>query len=109
MDLEESHPYDPEPISDDEPKLVPDEPDSTEIECDSEKETANINFKEGDWVKVRFSYNKGINVYIRKVLQQLEKDKDQYNGTFLCQSTKCSDIFAFLTCQTNRNSEKLMF
>ncbi|KAJ8895136.1 hypothetical protein PR048_000461 [Dryococelus australis] len=71
---------------------------STEDEHNGEVETGIEfiqNFKEGDWVKVKFSYDKGIKVYIGKVTEKLDTGKDKYNGTFLRQSNKCSDILVF--------------
>ncbi|XP_046680977.1 uncharacterized protein LOC124367858 [Homalodisca vitripennis] len=50
---------------------------------------------EGDWVKVRFTYDKGVKVFIGKVLGI---EDAEFIGTFLRQSSKCDNIFLFSQC-----------
>ncbi|XP_063242751.1 jerky protein homolog-like isoform X1 [Bacillus rossius redtenbacheri] len=50
---------------------------------------------DGDWVKVRFAYDRGIKIFIGRIVKKFETDEHWYIGTFLRQSTKCSNIFVF--------------
>lgn len=98
--------------SDNEDNPVENEVQAVEDDCDIEEDLEPSNEEcfdtvlecsEGDWVKVKFLYDKGIKTFVGKVLCT---EDGNLVGTFLRQSSKCDNIFRFPDvpdeCQFNK-------